>query len=191
MKTAPASLLAAFLLLASCSPEAPMSASPTGESPEPSEDGPFIRSCSSAVLGDLGPDWRQAAAVSGPIALLGVAAHRKARPQSFAPRAGRYPSWKVLVVVERGRSVTLMVSAFDNQPVRLLYDESVWRNDNRYPLSDGDSAVTFEPCDDRRVSQFNGSFLMSRPGCARLEVWLEGERQARALQVPFGRNASC
>jgi hypothetical protein len=190
MKTFSAFLLAPLLLIAACTPEAPTSASPR-ESPEPSEDGPFIRSCSSAVLGDLGPGWRQQAAVSGPIALLGVAAHRNARPRSFAPQGGRYPSWKVLVVVERGPSVTLMVSAFHDQPVRLLYDESVWRNANRYRLSEGDTAVTFEPCDDRRVSQFNGSFLVPRPRCVLLEVWLEGERQARALEVPFGRNASC
>jgi hypothetical protein len=143
------------------------------------------------VVGDLGEDWRRVAAVSGPLALLGVAQYRRVPIRSFAPRAGRYPSWKVLVVVERGRPVTLTVSLFDRQPVRLLYDEAVWRNDNRYRLSEGHLAVTFEPCEDRLFSQFNGSFLMRGPRCVQLEVWLEGERQARPLQVPFGRNVAC
>lgn len=167
------------------------SAPPNRPSQNPTADvATFTRPCESAVWGDLGPAWRRNAAVSGPVALVGVAAYRNAPAKSFAPRNGRFPSLKVLVVVERGSPTSLMVSAFDQQPVRLLYDESVWRDDNRYRLSEGDHAVTFEPCEDRRSTQFNGAFLMRGPRCVGLEVWVEGERQARALQVPFGR-VSC
>jgi hypothetical protein len=185
-------LLACVLILFACTsrPALPGPAA-AGDSPTPPDDDRHhLRSCESAVRGDLGSSWRRNAAVSGPIALVGVAAYRNAPAKSFDPRNGRYPSLKVLVVVERGVPITLMVSSFDRQPVRLLYDESVWRDDNRYRLSDGDHSVTFEPCEDRRISQFNGSFLMRGPRCVGLEVWVEDERQALALQVPFGR-VSC
>jgi hypothetical protein len=192
MKTAPVpGVLACLLFFSACTSDVAVPRPSAPVSPEPAEDGPFVRSCQSAVVGDLGRTWRRGAAVSGPIALVGVAAYRKASTRSFAPRGGRYPSLKVLVVVERGAPVTMMVASFKRQPVRLLYDESVWRNDNRYRLSEGERAVTFEPCEDRRISQFNGSFLMRGPRCVGLEVWLEGDPLARALRVPFGRKVSC
>jgi hypothetical protein len=121
------------------------------------------------------------------VALLGVGAYERAPARSFAPRRGRHPGKKVLVVVDRGPAVTLMVSSFDGQPVTLLYDESVWRDDNLYDLSEGERAVTFEPCADRQVSQFNGAFLVPGPRCVALEVWVSDSRTARALQVPFGK----
>jgi hypothetical protein len=112
MKTAPVpGVLVCLLFFSACTSDVAVPRPSAPVSPEPAEDGPFVRSCQLAVVGDLGPTWRRGAAVSGPIALVGVAAYRKASTRSFAPRGGRYPSLKVLAVVERGAPVTMMVAS--------------------------------------------------------------------------------
>jgi hypothetical protein len=66
------------------------------------------------------------------------------------------------------------------------------KEDNRYRIADGDTAVTFQSCPPAQTplgadgTQFNGGFLVAGPRCATLEVSTPQWRAPRRVTVSFG-----
>jgi hypothetical protein len=154
----PSTLAAAGLVvaLAACTAEEPAgrAAGPTAAAPTTvattrppaGPAGAFVRTCESSVYGDLGGGWRAQSVVVGPLAFVALR-HAAAQPAAdFRRRGGHYQGLKALAVVAAGTTVTLTVPAAERRHLALLYDPAAWKEDNRYRLGDGDTAVTFRSC---------------------------------------------
>jgi hypothetical protein len=192
------------LALAACTAEAPAerAAGPTAAPAPPATAattrppagtaGAFVRACESSVYGDLGGGWRAQSVVAGPIAFVALR-HAATQPAAdFRRRGGGYQGLKALAVVEAGTTVTLTVPAAERRHLALLYDPAGWKEDNRYRLGDGDTAVTFRSCPPEQTppgaggTQFNGGFLVAGARCAVLEVSTPAWRTPRRVAVSFG-----
>jgi len=146
------------------------------------------------VYGDLGSGWRKDALAAGPIAFLGLGAPAA----DLAPVEGKYRGLKVLAVVDQGMEVTVSISPPDVGHVALLYDQSAFRDDGLYALSDGDRAVTFQACAEGESpfkrfgvadgpTQFNGGFIVDGPRCVTLEVASSGSLKQISISFGVGR----
>jgi len=145
----------------------------------------FVRACDNSVFGELGRDWRKAAVIMGPIAFVGLRGWREGPDREFRSRHGRYPALKVLAIVTGDSVISVSIAHRDTDRVRMLYDPSVWRDHNLYPLDAGDTTTVFGPCRPHRSTQFNGGFLVTGRTCATLEVSPGGGQPLRRL-VSFG-----
>ncbi|MGH2692852.1 MAG: hypothetical protein ACRDHM_10160 [Actinomycetota bacterium] len=186
--------LCAVLLTANCTSSEDASprdegrsiASP-GSSSSP-EDGVFVRTCESSVLGDLGAGWRRDAVLVGPVAFVGARGYENDPKRLFFARdPGMARAQKVLVVVDGDSPVVISLQTRD---AALFYDPSKWGQSNRVPFRRGDEVTRFEPCteDGQRGTQFNGGFLVRQPTCVRVGVQIEGEEPTVA-SLSFGAGA--
>jgi hypothetical protein len=132
-----------------------------------------VRTCESSVYGDLGPGWRRGEISAGPVTFVGARGYADDREDLFSAPGELATSQKVLVVVDGDRPVLLSVRHPD---ARLAYNPARWRSRNTVPFRLGYPLTRFKPCatDDRRSTQFNGSFLLRGPACVPLEVRPEG-----------------
>jgi hypothetical protein len=202
----PPALAAAALVLAlaACTAEGPAGwAAGTTAAPAPPATvattrppagpaGAFVRTCESSVYGDLGGGWRAQSVVVGPLAFVALRYAATQPAADFRRRGGRYQGLKALAVVAAGATVTLTVPAAERRHLALLYDPAAWKEDNRYRLDEGDTAVTFQSCPPEQTppgadgTQFNGGFLVAGPRCATLEVATPAWRTPRRVTVSFG-----
>jgi hypothetical protein len=146
----------------------------------------FERACGSDVSGDLGRQWRSHATVVGPLAFVGLPEYADATPRTFSAYDGRYRARKVLIVVDRGASVTVTVPSAFRRTLGLLYDPAAFKEVGRYRVADGEAAVRFEPCELLRPTQFNGGLIAAGPDCYALRISVEGG-PSRVLHFPLGR----
>jgi hypothetical protein len=150
---------------------------------------PFVRRCQNEAEGewggDLTKDWRRRSVIVGPLAFVALREYASTPASDYAPRGDRFPALKVLAVLERGQTVTVAVTADQRPHAALIYDASKWTADGYLPLRAGDPAVTFIAC---KVgdTQFNGGFLVDRPRCLDLEVWVADATRPRPIRVSFG-----
>jgi hypothetical protein len=180
---------------ATAAPAAPTTAAttpPPAGQPASRSARPFVRTCESSVYGDLGDGWRKQSVVVGPLAFVALRYAATQPSADFRRRGGHYQGLKVLAVVEAGATVTLTVPAAERRHLALLYDPAAWKEDNRYRLGDGDTAVTFQSCPPEQTppgadgTQFNGGFLVAGARCATLEVATPAWRTPRRVTVSFG-----
>jgi hypothetical protein len=144
-----------------------------------------IRECGSAVFGTLAPDWREHAAIAGPLAWLGVSGYARDSAATFAVQDGRYFFKKALAVVERGALVKIVVPESERTRLALFYSASGTRPDNLYKVSEGESTWALRACEDTET-QFNGGFIVGGAQCAALDVFLEGKNRPIRVFIPFG-----
>jgi hypothetical protein len=191
------------LLTAACSsggakphPSSEPRTSPAGaagtEAPSPGPvPGAFVRTCETRVSGGLGPGWREdrSAVVVGPIGFLYPGGYADSRPRLFSRNAEGYSAQKVLVVVEPGAVVTVAIAPTATGASSLLYDPSRFNDTNRYEVSDGESAVTFQACGKggTHVTQFNGGFIVAGPRCVPLEISTANDGTPRRRVLSFGK----
>jgi hypothetical protein len=145
----------------------------------------FERTCGSDVYGNLGRNWREAATVVGPLALVYLSIYADATARTFGARGDRYLSLKLLAVVDPGGDVTVTVPISLRQRLGLLYDPSAFKMTGRYRVVEGEPAVRFRPCDIHRATQFNGGLIAAGPGCYALSVRVEGG-PSRSFRFPLG-----
>jgi hypothetical protein len=150
--------------------------------------GTVQRSCDTAGQNGLSPDYRHHALVVGPLSLGSV--RDLPRPGDPLPRVGaRLGALEVIVVVPAGRQATLTIPRVDRSHVRLIYDQSKFRDDGAYLLRTLDSAVHFTACQSRRfnngVSQFDGGFVVDGRRCVRFSVREPGSA-VRTGRFPLG-----
>jgi hypothetical protein len=174
--------LLAVLGVVSCT--GPASGGPSSSPPGSGDTGPqpFVRTCESRVYGDLGPGWRRGEATAGPVVFVAANGYANDGPDRFSRRNGGATQQKVLVVVLGERSVEVSI---DGPAAALAYDPAKWGLRNRMRFEAGDPRVRFEPCPDRRSTQFNGAFLLRSPACVPVQVWTEGELLA-STTLSFG-----
>jgi hypothetical protein len=131
---------------------------------------------SALAAADLGDGWREQSVVVGPLAFVALRYAARQPAVDFRRRGGRYQGLKALAVVKAGATVTLTVPAAERRHLSLLYDPGTWKEDNRYRIADGDTAVTFQSCPPAQTplgadgTQFNGGFLVAGPRCATLKM---------------------
>jgi hypothetical protein len=192
-------LALAVIVLAGCTRGSGTSAEHEPASPAPAAtapgrslpDGtkPFVRRCQNEAEGEWGgelfKDWRRTSVIVGPLAFVALREYASLPAGDYAPRGDRFPALKVLAVLDRGQTVTVAVAADQRPHAVLIYDASKWTADGYLPLRAGDPAVTFIAC---KVgdTQFNGGFLVDRPRCLDLEVWVADAARPRPVRVSFG-----
>jgi hypothetical protein len=143
------------------------------------------RDCRSRIESGHGPLTfaRQNSVIVGPLAFSGLQRVRTNLGRRDAE--GRY-FVKSAVTIRAGRPVTMSVPARFADRIGLAYARTP------QPVA----VVRFEPCppdtrafsyDGRvgNVTGFNGGFVLTRPGCYRVEVRVEGGR-THAVRIPFG-----
>jgi hypothetical protein len=184
----------AFLVAGSaCSSDSVDRAGPeTRPAAEPRFANAPVRRCDERVSGDLGRDWRDSTILVGPIGL--VASFYDRQPTKvFAPlRNGVYASQKVLVLVRRGTTATLVVPREARGVASLLYARAKWKARNAYRLSEGDVATIFEACEGlsgfrpHEYTQFNGGIVVAGARCVPLDVYAEGSDKPLRAVLSFG-----
>ena len=184
-----------FVLVVLCSACTTMSTSPSlvvhQTSGPPTGDAPirpaiFERTCGSDVYGNLGRNWRGAATVIGPLALVYLSTYADATARTFGACGDRYLSLKLLAVVDPGRDVTVTVLTSLRDRLGLLYDPSAFKMTGRYRVIEGEPAVMFRPCEIHRATQFNGGLIAAGPGCYALNVRVEAG-PSRSFRFPLGQ----
>jgi hypothetical protein len=151
----------------------------------PAQEDIPTRDCRSRIESGRGPLSfpSQGAVVAGPVAFSGL--QRVARSLGRRGDDGRY-FVKAGATVRSGRPVTISVPARFGDRIGLAYARTP------EPVA----AVRFEPCPPATrafsyvgrvgtVTGFNGGFVLTKPGCYRIEVRVEGAR-THAVRVPFG-----
>lgn len=155
----------------------------------------FVRSCDTAVYGDLGPVRRRQrhSIVVGPLAFDGIRYARTAKPGNIrrAYRAGQ-GAFKVLVVIKQGHAATVTVLPGERRHVALLYDEAAFNRTQT--VAHGEQAVVFRACPSSvgaqsrawsAATQFNGGIIVDSPRCVRLAIRFSG-RPTRTIAAPLG-----
>ena len=158
------------------------------------EGNPAVRGCQRSVFGGLDEAYVARSVGFGPVKLVGYDPAKAADPAwpRKNPRTGEY-GVKVLLLLTRGKQVTLGVAAQDRRLVALTY---MPERLNRYRVAGEDAAVTFIACrGDESVqwagepwTQFNGGFVFLRPLCAHFELHVDGEPDPVRFALPFGRS---
>jgi hypothetical protein len=182
----------AALMLAACGEDAaPAPTSPPGGGAVRT----LVRTCETAARGSA-PEFRQLTTASPAAAIVfvglqcadcraGPVTPEQRDPSYYEPFGnGRFRLNKVLVGVATGSTVTVIVPEAERSRVALLYDTPLSLSaDGLYAMTEGESQVTFEACDDPNTG-FPGEFLVAGPRCVELEVHL-GDAVDRVL-LPFG-----
>jgi hypothetical protein len=146
-----------------------------------------VRSCKTAVYGQLAHGWRSSPDTvrAGVISFLYGRSYRNAPPRQFRESGSgaslRYPGQKLLVVVDRGATVTVEIGSEDQGRTSLQYQPAI--PDPPYRISQGTTAVEFEGCP-HASTQFNGGFIVAGPRCVEVDVQYQG-KLTRAW-IPFG-----
>ena len=155
--------------------ETPAHGERTSPTAAESAGGPVTASCE-----ELGPGagWREQAADVGRFGFLALDLSRARRLPSglFLLKAG--------AVVAGHKSVVVRVRRADLGRMALVYGDATRERSRR--LSDGARAVTFEPCQERRLSGFVGGILLeSKDAPVRFEIQVLSDRRdlARRRQV--------
>ena len=205
VRVGPCRYLAALLVMAaSCtgggggtpSPSASVRATrpPTTESPPAEIPSPFVRTCESAVYGQLAPNWMTRSVVVGPLAFAGLKNAARERARDFQRRPGGYDAVKELVVIRTGSTATVSIPRFEWKYVAFLYDPAASPSGNRgrwWLISDGERAVTFRACRQGESpygsgpTQYNGGFIVDGPRCVALDVRI-GDQMPKRVVVSFG-----
>jgi hypothetical protein len=150
-----------------------------------------VRTCRDSVYGDLGKNWRRnpGTIIVGPVAFPNIfAASSRESASTFAPRRGRYPAQKVLLVLARNTTVRLVIPADERRRLRLLYDPGAWNPTGNYRLSEGNESTVFHAC--ATETQFNGGLIVAGPQCARVLVYVARQARPLAARLPFGRRCA-
>jgi hypothetical protein len=179
--------LACSVLVAAVACTGPTPGGPSGPGSGSTAAAPdlFVRTCESSVSGALGVGWRRGEAAAGPVVFVAASGYANDPPRRFSVPGDRASLHKVLIVVMGDAAVEVSV---DHPDAALAYDPAKWGLRNRMRLEAGDARVRFDPCPDRRTTQFNGGFLVRGPVCVPVQVWVEGELPASST-LSFGAGA--
>jgi hypothetical protein len=122
------------------------------------------------------------------VVFVGLAGVANESETSFLPldQEGHYEGAKVLVVVRSGAVATVAIPPSERPFVSLHYDPAKFKMLNRYLVSEGDGAVTFEACTDR-WTQFNGRFIVAGARCTGIDITTSPNQEPRRLVVSFGK----
>jgi hypothetical protein len=178
----------AFVVATTCTGSSPRESVLDGDrDPSPIDDS-YIRTCDEAVFGDLGQHWRRGEITVGPVVFVGLAGWANASETSFLPLDDEvnYEGAKVLVVVKSGAVATVAIPPSESPFVSLHYDPAKFKMFNRYLVSEGDSAVTFQACPDR-WTQFNGRFIVAGARCSPIEITGSPNEEPERMVVSFGK----
>jgi hypothetical protein len=156
----------------------------------------LVRTCRTHVEGCLPDGWHGDSVVAGPLAFAG--ARTFAGYENPDPKV-TFSDEKTLVVVEAGRSATVVVPREARRDVALDYDYGGGAARRRTPLvkiSDGLPSVRFSACKRGtkpwsrghpldRETQFNGGIIGRWGRCLPLDVYAERGAPIRAT-ISFG-----
>lgn len=179
----------------STAPQSPDVPSPSAAS--------VVRDCASRIEGPRLDPARTNALAVGPVTFHGLRGAAELPPQKFNTARGSQ-AWKTVTEVIADTPATVVISAPDRDNLALIYDDFGAANQRGYyRLADGSDVVRFEPCrrNEPRYSgkgtvgprtQYNGGFLVRKPGCYELEVIADGTNSVVRRAIGFGlRGRGC
>jgi hypothetical protein len=125
----------------------------------------------------------------GPVTFYNLREAARRSASFFRRRDGGYPTWKTLLSVKAGATVTIVADG----GLGLNYDRS---GDFVADLADVPSEVVFKPCPPSEprfsgkgrvgsTTEFNGGFVSAGPGCRTVSVYREGTAPIR-VRIGFG-----
>jgi hypothetical protein len=148
-----------------------------------------LRGCETSAYGDLG---RTPVNRVGPIGFV----DSWSNTQPIGERRGsRIRPTKVLVVVDVGATVTVTIPDVERDSLRLLYAAPTPDSpDGFYEFAAGENATTFQAClpgqkpfGDHPQTQFPGYFLVTGPGCYRVDVTQPGLSHRAYADLSLGQ----
>jgi hypothetical protein len=106
------------------------------------------------------------------------------RPLSGHGRSARFSAIEAAVVITKLGRVAVSIRKADRRFARLLFDHSKFGNSG-YRLADGSATYTFVGCRTPHT-QYQGGFVVTRPGCIELDVRVAGQPGVRRGRLKFG-----
>jgi hypothetical protein len=106
------------------------------------------------------------------------------------PRPGqvRFGAIESIAVIRAGASVTVAIPPSERRYVALIYDQSKFRNDGAYRISDLNTVVRFDACKDPQfnhgISQYDGGIVIAGRRCFTLDFYISGQKGAVRRSVP-------
>jgi hypothetical protein len=192
MSRSVAVLSALLLAVTACQSSSADSETSAPREPRPRFANAPTRGCEESVSGDLGRDWRDSTIVVGPLGLVAIWYANESDKSFRHLGKNRYRGQKVLVLVRRGKTVTLVVPEEARRVVSLLYDPDRWRMRNAYRVAEGNVVTTFRACEGvfgvrpHEYTQFNGAIVVAGARCVPLDVYAEGSDEPLRAMLSFG-----
>ena len=159
------------------------------------------RDCRTHIEGKLPPASPSQDFFAGPVRFRGF--HPTSRFAAregnayFRRRDGGYGGLKFVTEVRASTDVVVAIAPKNRKAAGMLYGlDEVEHGEFGIPFDEGEQAVRFKACptEKRRFggrarigpwTQFNGGFILTRPQCVRLDVYVRG-RPPRRYAAPFG-----
>jgi hypothetical protein len=152
------------------------------EKPSPASE---IRTvgCESLIAQEIAPAGENDV-VAGPVILRGARLYGRKSRAMFRPRAGRDAAAKIGIVAQPGTRFVLSIHKRRRGQASLAYTEEA-RNAQR--VADGERVLRFEACFEDTPSGWPGAFVMTGPGCVRINLALDGRSRPVRRKLEFGR----
>jgi hypothetical protein len=165
---------------------------PTPSATSSEEPPPYAKhSCSGPGIGPLEAEgqfpppenWRETSELVGPVGTdIGQFA---TRPEAdFGPIGGGHRAYAFAVIVEAGRSVTLVIPSAHRDRIMFNLDPGRHGPDGGYELTDGEPAVSLEACESEDTRFLEG-VIIAGPGCAAIDIVTDQGREPSRLPVSF------
>jgi hypothetical protein len=141
------------------------------------------------ITGGLPARYARESVKIGSLAIFPAQTYPALSVDTFAPVSGHGTSARLsaieaaAVITEVGR-VRVSVRKADRRYARLLFDRSKFGNSG-YRLADGAASYEFVGCR-KPYTQYQGGFVVARPGCIELDVRVAGRPGIRRGQLKFG-----
>ena len=164
------------------------------------------RDCATHIEGRLPPADPSEDFYAGPVRFPRLLTPPVASPAAragayFRRRNGEYGGLKFVTEVRANTDVTVAIAPANRKTAGMLYGlDEIDYGRFGIPFDEGEQVVRFKSCPaDKRSfaprfyrrrtvgpwTQFNGGFILTRPQCVRLDVYVRG-RPARRYAAPFG-----
>jgi hypothetical protein len=153
----------------------------------------FVAACDNPrVTGGLDASYRKRSVIVGPLALYPARSEYPSlsrdgfRRKSGADGVPRFNAIEAVATVAPGSEVTITIPRPAQAHVALLFDHTAYTHADRgYAIDDGETAVTLPGCY-MPYTQYQGGFVVNRPGCVPLAIHLRGQRQPIQRVISFG-----
>jgi hypothetical protein len=162
-----------------------------------SSPAPPVIGCAIAVQGPVNAR-APGTLVAGPVAWPALRNITPRNASKYRPHQGLARFVKLLLLVKHGAPTTLTIPAKQRSRLALYYGNyvaprSTWHGVSWYRLSDGQSALTFQPCPQtqtgRTWTQFAGGLIIKGAQCATINISRGSSRQLHP-RLPLGKHCS-
>lgn len=162
-----------------------------------SSPAPPVIGCGQAVKGPVNVR-APGTVIAGPVAWPALRRMTPRSARAYRPYQGLARFLKLLILVKHGAPTTLTIPARERSRLALYYGtygapRSTWHGISWYRLSDGQTALTLQPCPRTQTggtwTQFAGGLLIEGAQCATVNISRGSSRQLHP-RLALGRRCS-